>query len=220
MYLLTCVVLILKEQTATLAWLKEETVKVLKEDRRGSVAGERGRIKRSASLSSADSYDNQPRRSKRIKNAPPISFQGCDNEEDEDSDAEDTSEKEPVEEEEEDGLSGMQFLLGDLLGTPTSETAPLEEEEAVDIELSLFMADKRPSHGVEPLEWWKSKAGQFPLLAAVARAYLAAPAVAGSTAQDFSTDGTINKKRCNIPPESVAEMLFLHHNHMTISPTE
>ncbi|KAG7270394.1 hypothetical protein CRUP_024714, partial [Coryphaenoides rupestris] len=87
-----------KEQTATLAWLKEETVKMLKEDRRGSMAGERGRIKRSSSLSSADSYDNQLRRSKRIKNAPPISFEGCDDEEDEDSDAEDASEKEPAEE--------------------------------------------------------------------------------------------------------------------------
>lgn len=215
LYSITCVVLILKEQTATLAWLKEETVKVLKEDRRGSMAGERGGIKRSSSLSSFDSYDNQPRRSKRIKNGPPISFEGCDDEEEEDSDVEDAGDKEP----EEAGLSGMQYLLGDLLGTPAGEAAPLAEEEAVDIELSLFTADKRPSHGVEPLEWWKAKAGQFPLLAAVARAYLAAPAVAGSAAQDFSTDGAINKKRCNIAPQSLAEMLFLHHNHMT-TPTE
>lgn len=206
--------LILKEQTNTFVWLREEAVKMLKENQRGSVTGKQSQIKRSSSLSSSDSYDNQPRRSKRIKNAPPISFKGCDDEQDEDSDTEEAGEKEVDSQE---GLSGMQFLLGDLLGSTTEGTAGLAEEEAVDIELSLFTANKRPSLGVEPLEWWKSKAGQFPLLAAVARAYLAAPAVAGSTAQDFSMEGAINKKRSNIPPESLAEMLFLHHNHMTTS---
>ena len=196
---------------------------MMKEDQRGRTAA-RG-IKRSSSLSSSDSYDNnQPRRSKRIKNAPPISFRGCDDSEDEDSDGEDGAggggEKEPAEADADadpqGGLSGMQFLLGDLLGSPAAGVAPLPEEEAADMELSLFAADKRPSSGVEPLQWWKAKAGQFPLLAAVARAYLGAPAVAGAAAVDFAAaDGAVTEKRRNIPPESLAEMLFLHHNHVT-----
>ncbi|XP_030207753.1 uncharacterized protein LOC115540514 [Gadus morhua] len=206
-----------KDKTATHDWLKEEAVKMMKEDQRGRSASG-GRIKRSPSLSSSDSYDHQPRRSKRIKNAPPVRFTGCDDAEDEDSEGEDGAEKDSTEAESQGGLSGMQFLLGDLLGGPpgaAGTAAQAEEEAAADMELSLFTADKRPSAGVEPLQWWKAKAGQFPLLAAVARMYLAAPAVAGSGAVGFATDGGVANKRRNIPPESLAEMLFLHHNHVT-----
>ena len=113
----------------------------------------------------------------------------------------------------------MQFLLGDLLGSPSAGTAAQAEEEAVAMELSLYTVDKRAPFGVEPLEWWKAKAGQFPLLAAVARAYLAAPAVAGGAALDFVTEGAITEKRRNIPPASLEEMLFLHHNH-TATPAD
>ncbi|KAJ3614243.1 hypothetical protein NHX12_017817 [Muraenolepis orangiensis] len=203
-----------EEQATTLDWLKEEAVKMLKENRRGSVASKQSPIKRSCSMSSSDSYDNQPRRSKRIKNTQSTSFSGCDDEDEESFPEDAAGEKEPAKADSPGGLSGMQFLLGDLLGSTAGGTVALAEE-AVDIELSVFMADKRPSLGVQPLEWWKSKMDQYPLLAAVARAYLAAPAVAGSVAQDFLREGAINKKRSNIPPESLAEMLFLHHNHMT-----
>lgn len=84
------------------------------------------------------------------------------------------------------------------------------------MEMSVFRADKGTSLGVEPLQWWRTKAVQFPLLATVARAYLAAPAVAGNAAQDFMRQGAgvTHRKRANIPPESLDSMLFLHHNHM------
>uniref|UniRef100_A0A3P9JCA8 HAT C-terminal dimerisation domain-containing protein n=1 Tax=Oryzias latipes TaxID=8090 RepID=A0A3P9JCA8_ORYLA len=114
------------------------------------------------------------------------------------------------------GLSGMEFLLGDLFCS-ASKNRESSAEESVDMEISVFRADKGASLGMEPLQWWRTKAVQFPLLASVARAYLAAPAVAGNAAQEFIQDGTTNRRRSNIPPESLDTMLFLHHNHISVT---
>uniref|UniRef100_A0A096LTV9 BED-type domain-containing protein n=1 Tax=Poecilia formosa TaxID=48698 RepID=A0A096LTV9_POEFO len=115
------------------------------------------------------------------------------------------------------GLSGMEFLLGDLFcSTPRSRQSSVEE--SVDMEMSVFRADRGASLGVEPLQWWRTKATQFPLLASVARVYMAAPAVAGNAAQDFAQEGpgrTTNRKRSTIPPESLDAILFLHHNRIS-----
>lgn len=110
--------------------------------------------------------------------------------------------------------SGMEFLLGDLFSVPRSSQSSVEE--AVDMELSVFRADKGLSLDVEPLQWWRTKAVQFPLLATAARAYLAAPAVAGNAVQEFlqKEASAAYKRRGNIPPESLDSVLFLHHNHM------
>lgn len=112
------------------------------------------------------------------------------------------------------GLSGMEFLLGDLFcSAPQSRQSSVEE--SVDMEMSVFRAEKGASLGMEPLQWWRTKAVQFPLLAKVARVYLAAPAVAGNAAQDFAHEGAgaTYRKSANIPPESLDAILFLHHNH-------
>lgn len=110
--------------------------------------------------------------------------------------------------------SGMEFLLGDLFcSTPRGRQSSVEE--SIDMEMSAFRADEGASLGVEPLQWWRTKSVQFPLLATVARAYLAAPAVAGNAAQGFVQEGAgaTYRKRANIPPESLDSILFLHHNH-------
>uniref|UniRef100_A0A8C7XDZ4 BED-type domain-containing protein n=1 Tax=Oryzias sinensis TaxID=183150 RepID=A0A8C7XDZ4_9TELE len=114
------------------------------------------------------------------------------------------------------GLSGMEFLLGDLFCS-ASKNRESSAEESVDMEISVFRADKGASLGMEPLQWWRTKAVQLPLLASVARAYLSAPAVAGNAAQEFIQDGTTNRRRSNIPPESLDTMLFLHHNRISVT---
>lgn len=178
------------------------------------------RVKRSSSPASPESESDTVRRSKRLKECPPINFREL-VVEDEFSDAGegDTDDCDYVEPVSEPGLSGMEFLLGDLFCSPPRSRLS-SVEESVDVEMSVFRADKGASLGVEPLQWWKMKAVQFPLLASVARAYLAAPAVAGSAALDFVQEGlgTTNRKRSNIPPESLDAILFLHHNR--ISSTE
>ncbi|KAM8880288.1 uncharacterized protein AB9W97_015176 isoform 1-T1 [Spinachia spinachia] len=213
-----------KERKASFDWLKEEAVRIVKEERRRS-QGHRQR-KRSPSLGSPESEDDFIRRSKRLKDSRPINFRefaDLDEDEEADADADEDAESDAVETDESEGadpvpqggLSGMEFLLGDLFcSAPKSKQSSVEA--SVDMELSVFRADKGASLGVEPLQWWRTKAVQLPLLGTVARAYLAAPAVAGSAAQDFARDEALAtyRKRANVPPESLDSILFLHHNQM------
>ncbi|XP_023150324.2 uncharacterized protein LOC111585152 isoform X1 [Amphiprion ocellaris] len=201
-----------KEQTATFAWLKKEAVRIVKEDRRRQ-GKKHNHSKRSPSPGSPESESDYLRRSKRLKESRPINFREIEDE-DEDSDLGEANESESADPGSQGGLSGMEFLLGDLFcSAPRSRQSSVEE--SVDMEMSVFRADKGVSLGVEPLQWWRTKAVQFPLLATVARAYLAAPAVAGNAAQDYLKDGAgaMYWKRSNIPPESLDAILFLHHNH-------
>ncbi|XP_072240295.1 E3 SUMO-protein ligase ZBED1-like isoform X2 [Leuresthes tenuis] len=204
-----------KEQAATFNWLKKEAVRIVKEDRRRSQAKAQSQVKRSSSPESPESESDFVRRSKRLKECPPINFKEL-ADADEDDEAEAADESESAESGSQAGLSGMEFLLGDLFSSAPRSTQS-SVEESVDIEMSVFRADKGASLGVEPLQWWRTKAAQFPLLASVARAYLAAPAVAGNAAQDFVQEGarTTNGRRSNISPESLDAILFLHHNHIS-----
>lgn len=204
---------IFKEQKDTFDWLKKEAVRIVKEDSRRSKCKKESQCKRSSSPESPESDSESLRRSKRLKESRPINFR--------ESDEEESDEEEPDESEEAQqgnqggGLSGMEFLLGDLFcSAPKSKQSSVEE--SVEMEMSVFKADKGVTLGVEPLQWWRMKAGQFPLLATVARAYLAAPAVAGSAAQEFVQGDaqSISRKRANVPPENLDSILFLHHNHM------
>lgn len=205
-----------QEQQATLQWLKEEAVRIVKEDR----SRRQNQNKRSPSPASPESDSNLLRRSKRLKRTPQINFRDL-YLEDEDSDVGDDDDDDDYEEGDSGDptspskLSGMEFLLGDLFSfTPRSRQSSIEE--SIDIEMSVFTVDSGASLGVEPLQWWRTKAVQFPLLAMVARAYLAAPAVAGNTAQGFGREevGAMQRKMATIPPESLEPLLFLHHNHM------
>ncbi|XP_047434474.1 uncharacterized protein LOC125004127 isoform X2 [Mugil cephalus] len=199
-----------KEQIDTFDWLKKEAVRIVKEDRRKSQGKKHS--KRSPSPESPESESDVLRRSKRLKESGPINFREI---EDVESDIEEADESELADQSSQAGLSGMEFLLGDLF-CPAPKSRQSSVEESVDMEMSVFRADKGASLGVEPLQWWRTKAVQFPLLAMVARTYLAAPAVAGNAAQDFVQEGVSAafRKRSNIPPENLDAILFLHHNHM------
>ncbi|CAB1326955.1 unnamed protein product [Coregonus sp. 'balchen'] len=217
-----------REQATTFAWLKKEAVRIVEEDQRRAVAAASrgGRKKKRGSSSTTSSSGEMEgdvlRRSKRLKEITPVSFkERTESDSDEeatgssvngDSESENMELKlEPVSQQ-----TGMEFLLGDLFSSQSQNKQP-SVEETVDIELSVFRAEKGATLGVEPLQWWKARSGQLPLLAKVARAYLAAPAVAGSAVQTFLQEGggVIQRKRTNIPPEGLDQMLFLHHNGLT-----
>lgn len=186
----------------------------MKEDRKRSQGKNHSQSKRSPSPESPESENDFLRRSKRLKESRPINFRELEDEDNE-SDVGEADESESADQGSQGGLSGMEFLLGDLFcSAPRSKQSSVEE--SVDMEMSVFRADKGAWLGVEPLQWWRTKTVQFPLLATVARAYLAAPAVAGNAAQGFVQEevGAAYRKRSNIPPESLDAILFLHHNHM------
>ncbi|KAF6738625.1 Zinc finger BED domain-containing protein 1 [Oryzias melastigma] len=201
-----------KEQAATFNWLKSDAVRITKENSSKKQIKMDDRVKRSSSPESLES-DNDIRRSKRLKECPPINFREIVGEESDPGEPEESEDPDPCFQ---PGLSGMEFLLGDLFCSG-AKSRNSSVEESVEMEISVFRADKGSSLGMEPLQWWRTKAVQFPLLASVARVYLAAPAVAGNAAQDFVQDGTMNRRRSNIPPESLDTMLFLHHNRISVT---
>uniref|UniRef100_A0AAV2LII1 BED-type domain-containing protein n=1 Tax=Knipowitschia caucasica TaxID=637954 RepID=A0AAV2LII1_KNICA len=197
-----------QEQSETYQWLKNEAVRISNE------AQTKLRLKKSQPEDgnkrspSPSTPDESRRRSKRLKDSQPINFCDIDVSEGEGSDV-DWVEPPPG-----DGLSGMQFLLGDLYSTGT-RSKQKSVEESVELEINVFRSDNGATLGVEPLQWWRSKTLQLPLLATVAQAYLSAPAVAGNAAHGYLQDGagTSRGKRSNIPPENLDAILFLHHNN-------
>ena len=90
-------------------------------------------------------------------------------------------------------------------------------EERVQAEAILFRQEAhlplkdQTGRWNNPLEWWKMKQNQFPLLAALAKKYLAVPATSAPSERVFSTAGlTIANARARLLPETAAELVFLH----------
>jgi hypothetical protein len=62
-----------------------------------------------------------------------------------------------------------------------------------------------------PLEWWRLKAQQFPLLSELAIRYLCIPATSAPSERVFSSAGlTIAKERSRLDPSTANELVFLH----------
>jgi hypothetical protein len=62
-----------------------------------------------------------------------------------------------------------------------------------------------------PLEWWRVKAQQFPLLSELAIKYLCIPATSAPSERVFSSAGlTISKERSRLDPSTANELVFLH----------
>ncbi|KAG9332280.1 hypothetical protein JZ751_015441 [Albula glossodonta] len=119
----------------------------------------------------------------------------------------------------EKGLSDMEFLLGGLC-PPRPQTPHRSLAQQVEREVAIFRAEPGAELGEEPLQWWRERASQLPLLARAARVYLAAPATAGHAPrllkQNIGEGGAMFRKRANIPPEALDQLLFLHHNHLSV----
>nr|KAG5685994.1 hypothetical protein BaRGS_028327 [Batillaria attramentaria] len=64
-----------------------------------------------------------------------------------------------------------------------------------------------------PLSWWRVNEARFPLLARMAKMYLAIPATSVPSERVFSTAGDIlTSQRASLKPEHVDKLLFLKKN--------
>ena len=102
----------------------------------------------------------------------------------------------------------------------TDETAPastppqLTPREKIEKELNLYMGQPEASSGVNPLDWWKTRAAMLPLLSQIARRYLGIPATSCASERVFSSSGLIcNAKRSTLNADNVEMLVFLAQNY-------
>ena len=71
--------------------------------------------------------------------------------------------------------------------------------------------NKEDGSFTNPLDWWRIKEQQFPLLAKLAIQLLAKPTTSAPSERVFSTAGlTISKLRSRLDPTVANELVFLH----------
>ncbi|KAJ8342080.1 hypothetical protein SKAU_G00320080 [Synaphobranchus kaupii] len=224
------------ERTKTLGWLKEEVVGLAQEggggeqdggNKRphkrssGSVRDTRtgGKRARPAGEAEPEKSSDQPGSASREQQDPGATIV-LDDDEDEGEWKPEKEAQTPAPAPKEKGLSDMEFLLGGLCpARPQTPQRSLAQQ--VERELAIFWAEPGVELGEEPLQWWRERAGQLPLLARAARVYLAAPATAGHApcllAQSIGEGGATFHKRANVPPDVLDQLLFLHHNRLSVT---
>ena len=108
--------------------------------------------------------------------------------------------------------SVMKYLMGDIVD--------VEQQAEVSLEKEFEDYMKEGSTGtINPLVWWKCHAQKFPLLAELARTYLAVPATSVPSERAFSTTGmTVTKQRAALDSETVDALVFLNKNLRSNAP--
>jgi len=84
------------------------------------------------------------------------------------------------------------------------------QQENQEEEYILYFKERNEGAKTHPLKWWKTNSHRFPILALLARRYLAIPATSASIKGIFSTGGNIiTKLRSNLEPETVKKLILL-----------
>ncbi|MES3019411.1 MAG: hAT family dimerization domain-containing protein [Bacteroidota bacterium] len=113
---------------------------------------------------------------------------------------------------------GTQTSLFESLYVHSDDIQPLPVEEAVDNEIATFRRESQIKVEDEngefnnPLEWWKTREQQYPLMSKLARQYLCCPATSAPSERIFSSAGlTITAKRTRLKPQHASSLVFLHN---------
>jgi len=89
---------------------------------------------------------------------------------------------------------------------------PMSKDPA-DLEMDMFFSLPRVPRDMDPLQWWKDNKTIFPIMAKVARKYLAPPPSSVDSERLFSTAGDIiSDCRNRLPPEKAEQLIFLKIN--------
>ena len=79
--------------------------------------------------------------------------------------------------------------------------------------MNAYLSESNASRHSNPLLYWKEKQASWPLLATLARKYLAPPCTTVPSEKLFSTAGNIvTDKRTRLDAEKVEMLLFLNKN--------
>ena len=101
-------------------------------------------------------------------------------------------------------------FLGLELADSDSEEDNLENNSEVDKELNRYMDEKKLKSDGNPLEWWRIKRFEYPLMARLARKYLSVQGSSTNAERVMSRMGLIlTKKRMSMKGELFSEIMFL-----------
>jgi hAT family C-terminal dimerisation region len=99
------------------------------------------------------------------------------------------------------------------VGQEGSNEISEDELETLTDQLDQYLSMPLLTPTGNPLVWWKEHAAQFPMLAKLARKYLATPASSAYSERLFSEYGiTFEEKRSRLFPRTGEKILFLHHS--------
>ncbi|XP_069500442.1 E3 SUMO-protein ligase ZBED1-like isoform X2 [Ambystoma mexicanum] len=95
-----------------------------------------------------------------------------------------------------------------LLGKDPTESMPEIHQQ-----LENYIVEPLCKRSASPLDWWRSNEHRFPVVAKLARQYLAIPATAVLPQRVFSTtESPLEHRRAVLSPEHLDQILFLHQN--------
>lgn len=88
-----------------------------------------------------------------------------------------------------------------------------QDQPQVHDEISEYLKEDKIPFNQSPFEWWASKKNKYPLLAKIARIYLAVPATSTPSERLFSDAGNLlSAKRSRLNAEFFKRMIFLKRN--------
>lgn len=80
-------------------------------------------------------------------------------------------------------------------------------------EVERYLKIDQVSTKINPFNWWKDNQEEFPILASLAREYLAIPATSTPSEHLFSSAGNLmTVKRTSLKPNLFERILFLQRN--------
>ncbi len=89
----------------------------------------------------------------------------------------------------------------------------LPKETSHELEISKYLEEPIVDHKTDPLEYWKSKSEQFPILSAIAEATLAVPASSAPVERLFSIAGKVFRPdRCRLSDATFESLMFIRCN--------
>ena len=80
-------------------------------------------------------------------------------------------------------------------------------------ELLLYLSDEPIEWSTDPLDYWRTNAHRFPVIAPIARRFLGAPATSVASEQTFSVANAVfEPTRCRLDPRKAEMLIFLNRN--------
>ncbi|XP_073716552.1 E3 SUMO-protein ligase ZBED1-like [Misgurnus anguillicaudatus] len=97
--------------------------------------------------------------------------------------------------------------------TTAAGPPPLQQDQAIALELQSYLQTETLDAEEDPLKWWREHHRVYPRLSNLARKYLCIPATSSSSERVFSTGGNIvSCLRSSLKPDHVDRLVFLAKN--------